>query len=90
MEILGVVSIWRKSTCSSRAARNVPFDAENEDKLGLGRDVVAAILFAQTSETDLLAFCISVLLDVGFGTFEDDSTFFLPSLQMRVVSTKNI
>lgn len=63
-----------------RQCENVPFDTDDEDKLGLSRDVVAAILFAQTSETNLLAFCIAVLLDVGFGALEDNSTFFLPSL----------
>ena len=46
-------------------------DADDEDKLGLGGDVVAALLLGDAAQADLLTLCIAVLLDVGFGALED-------------------
>jgi len=46
-------------------------DTDDEDKLRLGRDVVAALCLGDTGETDLFPLCIPVLLDVSLGTLED-------------------
>ena len=46
-------------------------DADDEDELGLGGDVVLAVLLGYASETDLLALCIAVLFDVCLGALED-------------------
>ena len=55
-------------------------DADNEGKLGLGRDVERTLLLGDTLEADLLALCITVLLDVGLGALEDDLTLLLVGL----------
>ncbi|CAC9887446.1 unnamed protein product [Aureobasidium pullulans] len=52
-------------------------DADNEGKLGLGRDVERTLLLGDTLEADLLALCITVLLDVGLGALEDDLALLL-------------
>ena len=59
---------------------HIPFDANNEGELGFSLDVVGALLLAQAGETDLLALCIAVFLDVGLGALEDDATLLLLSL----------
>jgi len=59
---------------------DIPLDADNEDELGLIGNVVLAVLLRKTRETDLLALCITVLLDVGFGALKDDTTLFLLGL----------
>lgn len=46
-------------------------DTGNEDELGLGRDVVAALGLGDASEADLLTLIVAVLLDVGLGALED-------------------
>ena len=46
-------------------------DASNEDELGLGGDIVAALGLGDASETDLLTLVVAVLLDVGLGALED-------------------
>ena len=71
---------------------DVPLDADNEDDLGLGRDVVRAGLLGLTSKADLLTLLVAVLLDVGLGTLEDDLALLLVGLiqncQQRDASTK--
>lgn len=46
-------------------------DADNEDELGLGGHVVAALSLGDTAKTDLLALKVAVLLHVRLGTLED-------------------
>jgi len=52
-------------------------DADNEDQLGLGRDVERAILLGSAGEADLLTLGVAVLLDVLLSTLEDDATLLL-------------
>jgi hypothetical protein len=59
-------------------------DAENEDELVLVRNVERAVLLAQTGESDLLTLGIAVLLDVGLGALEDDTTLLLVGLYLDV------
>ena len=56
-------------------------DTDNEDELGLGGDVEGARLLGLTREADLLALLVTVLLDVGLGTLEDDTTLLLVGLK---------
>lgn len=63
-----------------RGKIGLPLDPDDEDKFGLGGDVVGAFLLTQAGETDLLALCIAVLLDIRFGTLEDDATLLLLGL----------
>lgn len=46
-------------------------DADDEGELGLGRDVVAALLLGNTAEADLLALCVTVFLYVRLSALED-------------------
>ena len=55
-------------------------DTDNEDKLGLVRDVEVALLTGDTTKADLLTLIIAVLLDVGLGTLEDSSALLLVGL----------
>lgn len=55
-------------------------DTDNEDELGLSRDIEGTLLLAQTSQADLLTLSITVLLDIRLGTLEDDSTLALVGL----------
>lgn len=55
-------------------------DADDEDELGLSRDVESTILLGETGETDLLALLVAVLLDVLLSTLEDDATLLLVGL----------
>lgn len=55
-------------------------DADDEDQLGLGRDVGGVLLLSNTVEADLLTLAIAVLLDVLLGTLEDDATLLLVGL----------
>jgi len=55
-------------------------DTDNEDKLGLLENIVAALLSALASETDFLTLSIAVLLDIGFGALEDDLALLLVGL----------
>jgi hypothetical protein len=59
-------------------------DAGNEDQLGLGRNIVAALGLGDASETDLLTLVVAVLLDVGLGALEDLLTLGLGLLFMTV------
>ena len=59
---------------------DIPLDADNEDDLGLGRDVVRAGLLSLTSKADLLTLLVAVLLDVRLGTLEDDLALLLVGL----------
>lgn len=59
---------------------NLPLDTDQEDQLGLGRDVERAVLLGNARKTDLLALGITVLLDVLLGTLEDDATLLLVDL----------
>lgn len=56
------------------------FDTDNKDQLGLIRNVEGSGLAALAGKADLLALCIAVLLDVGLGTLEDDTTLLLVGL----------
>jgi len=55
-------------------------DTDDEDKLGLLENVVAAFLSALASKTDFLTLSIAVLLDVGFGALEDNLALLLVGL----------
>lgn len=57
-----------------------PFNTDNEDQLGFGRDVVGAFLLAQARQAYFLALGITVFLDVGLGPLEDHPTLFFPCL----------
>lgn len=46
-------------------------DADDEDQLGLGRDVVGTLGLGDAGKTDLLTLVVAVLLDVGLGALED-------------------
>jgi len=55
-------------------------DTDHKGKLWLGWDVERAIRLGDSSEANLLAFCIAVLLDVLLGTLEDGFTLLLVHL----------
>lgn len=55
-------------------------DADDEDDLGLSRDVGGVLLSGNAVEADLLALSIAVLLDVLLSTLEDDTTLLLVGL----------
>lgn len=57
-------------------------DAGNEDELGLGGNIVAALGLGDASETNLLTLVVAVLLDVGLGALEDLLTLGLGLLLM--------
>ena len=59
-------------------------DADKEDELGLSGDVERAILLGGAVKADLLALDIAVLLDVGLGALEDDTTLLLVGLFVTV------
>lgn len=59
---------------------NIPLDTDDEDQLGLLRHVELAALLGNTSEANLLALGIAVLLDVLLGTLEDDATLLFVGL----------
>ena len=59
-------------------------DAGNEDELGLGGNIVAALGLGDASKTDLLTLVVAVLLDVGLGALEDLLTLGLGLLFMTV------
>ena len=59
-------------------------DAGNEDELGLGGNIVAALGLGDASETDLLTLVVAVLLNVGLGALEDLLTLGLGLLFMTV------
>lgn len=61
-------------------------DTDQEDQLGLSRDIEGAILLGNTSKTDLLTLGITVLLDVLLGTLEDDTALLLVGLNWERVS----
>jgi hypothetical protein len=60
-----------------RLAESLPLDTDNEDQFLLSRDVEGVILLGNTGKTNLLALCVTVLLDILLGTLEDDTTLFL-------------
>lgn len=55
-------------------------DADDEDQLGLILNVEVTLLAGNTVEADLLTLSVAVLLDVGLGTLEDDTTLLLVGL----------
>lgn len=59
-------------------------DTDHEGELGLSRDVVGSLLLGDTGKADLLALCVTVLLDVRLGTLEDDLALLLVGLQCNV------
>jgi hypothetical protein len=56
-------------------------DTDDERELGLSWNIEGTILLRDTSKTDALDLCLAVLLDVLFGTLEDDSTLLLVGLE---------
>lgn len=52
-------------------------DTDDEDQLGLGRDVGRVIGLGGAAKTDLLTLSVAVLLNVLLGTLEDDATLLL-------------
>ena len=60
---------------------SLPFDTDDESKLGLLLHVEIAALSGQSTQSDLLTFRISVFLDVGLGTLEDGFTLLLVVLR---------
>lgn len=60
--------------------RCLPLDADDEDELSLLRNVELAALLGDASKADLLALCLTVLLDVLLGTLEDDTALLLVGL----------
>ena len=56
--------------CEKYWERCLPLDANEEDQLGLSRDVEGAILLGDTGETNLLALGVTILLDVLLSTLE--------------------
>lgn len=60
-----------------------PLDSHNEDELGLLINEEAALLLAHTSKSDLLTLGITVLLDVGLSTLEDDAALLLVGLCLK-------
>ena len=60
--------------------RSVPFDSNDKNQFGLGRNVVGTFLLAEPSKPDLFTLCVTILLDVRFGTLEDCRTLFFASL----------
>ena len=69
---------------------NIPLDSDNEDQLLLSRDVEAALLLGDTVEANLLALCITVLLDVLLSTLEDDTALLLVELDSTVSLPFNV
>jgi len=59
-------------------------DTDDEHKLGLGGNVVAALGLGNTGEADLLALCVAVLLDVLLGALENLLTLLLVLLLARI------
>jgi hypothetical protein len=59
-------------------------DTDDEHKLGLGGNVVAALGLGNTGEADLLALCVAVLLDVLLGALENLLTLLLVLLNDTV------
>jgi len=60
-------------------------DADDEDQLGLSRDVEGAILLGEAGEANFLALTVAVLLDVLLSTLEDDATLLLVGLLLLVL-----
>jgi hypothetical protein len=63
---------------------HIPLDTDDEDQLGLGRDVGRVIGLGGAAKTDLLTLSVAVLLNVLLGTLEDDATLLLVGL-LKVV-----
>jgi hypothetical protein len=63
-------------------------DTDNEGELGLSGDVERALLLGDTLKADLLALCITVLLDVGLGALEDNLTLLLVGLNCLSVKVE--
>jgi hypothetical protein len=60
-------------------------DTDNEDELGLGGHVVAALGLGDAAKTDLLALKVAVLLHVRLGTLEDGLALGLVLLWARML-----
>ena len=60
--------------------KNLPLDTDDEDQLGLIRDVEVTLLAGDTGKADPLTLSIAVLLDVGLSALEDDATLLLVGL----------
>ncbi len=64
-------------TLTCEVFENLPLDTDNEDKLLLSRNEEGALLLSQAVKADLLALCVTVLLDVLLRTLEDDTALLL-------------
>jgi len=60
-------------------------DADDEDQLGLGRDVEGAVLLGNAGEANLLTLSITVLLNVLLSTLEDDAALLLVGLLLLLL-----
>jgi hypothetical protein len=60
---------------------NIPLNADDEDQLGLTRDIGLAAILGGPGKTDLVTLGIAVLLDVLLCALEDDTTFLLVGLR---------
>jgi hypothetical protein len=67
-------------SCMDLIDEDIPLDTDDKDQLGLFGNVEGAGLAALASKADLLTLRIAVLLDVGLGTLEDDTTLLLVGL----------
>jgi hypothetical protein len=59
---------------------DIPLDTDNEDQLGLVINVEVTLLAGSAGQADLLTLSIAVLLDVGLGALEDNTTLLLVGL----------
>lgn len=62
------------------SGENIPLDTDDEDQLGLSRDVGRVGLLGGAEKTDLLTLGTAVLLNVLLSTLEDDATLLLVGL----------
>jgi hypothetical protein len=60
--------------------RDIPLDTDNEDQLWLVINVEVTLLAGSAGQADLLTLSIAVLLDVGLGALEDNTTLLLVGL----------
>ena len=64
-------------------------DTDNENELGLSRDIVRALLLGDTGKADLLTLLVAVLLNVGLSALEDGLALLLVGLQTRQSPVKS-
>jgi hypothetical protein len=59
---------------------DLPLDSDHKDQLGLLVNEEVALLSGESSKSDLFPLGIAILLDVGLGALEDDTTLLLVGL----------